>query len=78
MEGIVNQVYPVEIQINKDNTTDTETPFLDLHLSIADDFDSANFFECLDDDVSRRASSSYGVYLSQLIRLLESANMSLT
>ena len=35
LEGMVNQIYPTELQLNKANTTDTETPFLDLHLSIA-------------------------------------------
>ena len=34
-EGIVNQIYSPELQLNKANTTDTETPFFDLHLFIA-------------------------------------------
>ena len=32
-EGLVNQIYPPELQLNKANTSDTESPFLDLHLS---------------------------------------------
>ena len=28
-EGIVNQIYPPELQLNKANTSDTEAPFLD-------------------------------------------------
>ena len=68
-EGMVNQIYTPEIQLNKANTTDTEAPFLDLHLSIAngfvsskiydkrDDFDfDIVYFPLLDDDVPRRAS----------------------
>ena len=35
LEGVVKQIYPLEIDLNKANTTDTEAPFLDLHLSIA-------------------------------------------
>ena len=31
-EGMVNQIYPPELQLNKANTTDTEAPGLDLHL----------------------------------------------
>ena len=31
-EGIVNQIYPSELQLNKANTSDTVAPFLDLHL----------------------------------------------
>ena len=27
-EGMVNQIYPHELQLNKANTSDTETPFL--------------------------------------------------
>ena len=33
-EGMVNRIYPPELQLNKANTADTEAPFLDLHLSI--------------------------------------------
>ena len=67
------------MQLNKANTSDTEAPFLDLHLSISngfvlskiydkrDDFDFGIVnFPFLDGDVPRRPS--YGVYISQLIR----------
>ena len=78
-EGMVNQIYPSELQLNKANTSDTEAPFLDLHLSISNgfvsskiydkrddfDFDIVNF-PFLDGDALRRPS--YGVYISQLIR----------
>ena len=37
-EGMVNQIYPPELQFNKANTLDTEAPFLDLHLSISNGF----------------------------------------
>ena len=77
-EEVVNQIYPPELQPNKANTSDTEPPFLDLHLSISYgfvsskiydkrndfDFDIVNF-PFLDGDVPRRPS--YGVYISQLI-----------
>ena len=77
---MVNQIYPSELQLNKANTSDTEAPFLDLHLSISNgfvsskiydkrddfDFDIVNF-PFLDGDVPRRPS--YGVSISQLIRL---------
>ena len=78
-EGMVNQIYPSELQLNKANTSDTEVSFLDLHLSISNgvvsskiydkrddfDFDIVNF-PFLDGDFPRRPS--YGVYISQLIR----------
>ena len=78
-EGMVNQIYPPELQLNKANTSDTEAFFLDLHLSISNgfvsskiydkrddfDFDIVNF-PFLDGDVPRRPSC--GVYISQLIR----------
>ena len=68
----------VQLQLNKANISDTEAPFLDRHLSVANgfvsskiydkrddfDFDIVNF-PFLDGDVPRRAS--YGVYISQLI-----------
>ena len=76
---MVNHIYPSELQLNKANVSDTETSFLDLHLSISDgfvktkifdkrddfDFDIVNFL-FLDGDVPR--STSYCVYISQLIR----------
>ena len=78
-EGMVNRFYPPELQLNKANTSDTEAPFLDLHLSISNgfvsskiydkrddfDFDIVNF-SFLDGDIPR--STPYGVFISQLIR----------
>ena len=40
-EGMVNQIYPPELKLNKANTSDTESPFLDLHLSISNGFVSS-------------------------------------
>ena len=40
-EGMVNQIYPPELQLNKANISDTEAPFLDLHLSVANGFVSS-------------------------------------
>ena len=33
-EGMPSQIYPAALQLSKTNTSDTEAPFLDLHLSI--------------------------------------------
>ena len=82
---MVNQIYPYGLKLNKADTTDTEAPFLELHVSVANgfvsskiydkrddfDFDIVNF-PFLDGDVPRRAS--YGVYFSQLIRLARVCN----
>ena len=35
---MVSQIYPAELQLYKANTSDTESLFLDLHLSILDGF----------------------------------------
>ena len=70
---MVNQIYPPELQLNKANTSDTENPFLDLHLSISNSFVSSKIYDKRDDfdfdivnflagDVPRRPS--YGVYIS--------------
>ena len=40
-EGMVNQIYPPKLQFNEINTSDTEAPFLDLHLSISNVFVSS-------------------------------------
>ena len=78
-DNMVSQIYPSELQLNKANTSDTKAAFLDLHLSISNDIvptkiydkhDDFDFelvnFPFLDGDVPR--STSYGVYISQLIR----------
>ena len=88
-ENMVSQIYPSELQLNKANTSDTEAAFLDLHLSISNDIVSTKIYDKRDDfdfeivnfpfldgDVPR--STSYGVYISQLIRLLEHLAMLLT
>ena len=34
-DNMVSQIYPSELQLNKTNTSDTETAFFDLYLSIS-------------------------------------------
>ena len=74
-EGMVNQIYPSELQLNKANTSDTEAPFLYVHLSISTSFVSSKIYDKRDDfdfdivkfpfldgDVPCRPSN--GVYIS--------------
>ena len=73
---MVGQIYPSELQLNKANTFDIEATFLDLLISSdivsTKMYDKRDFdfeivkFPFLDGDVPR--STSYGVYISQLIR----------
>ena len=76
---MVYHTYPSELKLSKTNVSDTETSFLDLHLSISDAFvktkmfdkrDNLEFdilnFPFLDSEVPR--STDFGVYISQLIR----------
>ena len=78
-DSMVNRIYPSELQLNKANVSDTEASSLDLHLSISDGFVKTKIYDKRDDfdfdilnfpfpdgDVPR--STSYGVYISQLIR----------
>ena len=71
---MVGQIYPSELQLNKTNSSDTEAPFLDLHLPISYGFvsskiydkrDAVDFvivnFPFLDRDIFR--VTSYGVYI---------------
>ena len=79
MEG---QIYPSELQLNRANT---EATFLGLHLSISNDIVSTKIndkrddfdfeivnFPFIDDDVPR--STSYRVYISQLIRFARASS----
>ena len=84
-DNMVSQIYPSKLQLNKTNTSDTEAAFLDLHLSISNDIVSAKVyykrddfdfeivnFPFLDRDVPRL--TSYGVYISQLIRFARASS----
>ena len=77
-DNMVSQIYPSELKLNKANASDTEAAYLDLHLSISNDIVSTKIhdkrddfdfeivnFPFLDGDFPR--STSYGVYVSQLI-----------
>ena len=44
-EGMVNQIYPPELRLNKTNISDTEAPFLDLHLSVSNGFVSSKIYD---------------------------------
>ena len=80
---MVDRIYPTELQLNRANSSDTEAPFLDLNLCISngtistkiydkrDDFDIVNY-SFLDGDIPRR--TSYGVYISQLIRFARASS----
>ena len=83
---MVSQIYPSELQLNKANTSDIEAAFLDLHLSISYDIVSTKIYDKRDDfdfeivnfpflagDVPR--STSYGVYISQLIRFARASSI---
>ena len=48
-EGMVNQIYTPELQLNNANISDTEAPFLDLHLTFANGFVSSNIYDKRDD-----------------------------
>ena len=84
-DNMVSRIYPSELHLNKANTSDTEADFLDLHLSISNDIVSTKIYDKLDDydfeivnfpfldgDVPR--STSYGVYISQLIRFARASS----
>ena len=62
---MVGQIYPSELQLNKANTSDTKAAFLDLQFSINVTTLILKLSIFLDGDVPR--STSYGVYISQLI-----------
>ena len=85
-DQMVDRIYPTELQLNRANSSDTEAPFLDFKsICISNDtfstkiydkrddfdFDIVNF-PFLDGDVPRR--TSYGVYISQLIRFARASS----
>ena len=44
-EQMVGQIYPTELQLNKANSSDTESPFLDLNLSITNGIVSSKIYD---------------------------------
>ena len=48
-EGMVNQIYSPELQLNKAITSNTEAPFLDLHLSISNGIVLSKIYDKRDD-----------------------------
>ena len=50
---MVGRIYPPELQVNKVNASDTEAPFLDLHLSISNGFVSSKIYKRDDFDFDR-------------------------
>ena len=84
-DTLVSQIYPSELQLNKANTSDIEAAFLDLHLSISNDSVSTKIYDKHDDfdfeivnfpflDGDVPHSTSYGVYISQLIRFARASS----
>ena len=84
-EDMVDRICQTEVRLNKANSSETETPFLDLNSSISngtvstkiyDKWDNFDFnivnFPFLNVDVPRR--TSYGVYISQLIRFARASS----
>ena len=82
---MVSQIYPSELQLNKANTSDTKSAFLDVHLSISTDVVSTKIYDKRDDfdfeivnfpflDGHVPRSTSYGVYISQLIRFARASS----
>ena len=78
-DNMINKIYPNELSLNKTNSNEKSASFLDLQLSVTensintkiyDKRDDYSFnivnFPHLDGDVPR--ATSYGVYISQLIR----------
>ena len=82
---LISQIYPSELKLNKAITFDSEASFLDLHLSISNDIVSTKIYDTredfdfeivnfpfLDGDVPH--STSYGVYIYQLIRFARASS----
>ena len=78
-DSMANHIYPSEPQLNKANLSETEASICDLHLSTSDGFVKTKFFYKRDDfdfdfvnfpflDGDFPHSTTYGVYISQVIR----------
>ena len=79
-EGMVSRIYPLELQLNKTNASDTEAKVLDLHLFISNGFVSSKIYNrrdvfdfgilnvlFLDGDVPRSTSNTILHFSTYLI-----------
>ena len=79
---MVKRIYPAELQLNKASSSDNETSFLDLNLSISNGTFSTKIYEKRDDfdfdivnfpflagDFPRRTSYGVFTYLSLFVSL---------
>ena len=79
-EKHISHIYPTELKLNKANTSDKETSFLDLNVKVIDSYNHTSVYAKRDDfgfpiinfpwlssDVPRLPS--YGVYISQLVMI---------
>ena len=84
-DNMVSEIYLAENHRNKANTFDTEVMFLDLPLTISKDTASTKIYDKPDDfdfeivnvsfsDGDVPHSTSYGVYISQLIRFARASS----
>ena len=82
-------VWSIKFTIQKFSSSDTEAPFLDLHLNISDGFVSSKIDDKRDDfdfvivnypflDGKVPRATSNGVYISQFIRFARVSSLSLT
>ena len=70
-EGMVSQIYPTKLQLNKANTSDTEVPFLDLHLSISNGFVFSKIYDKRDDYDFDIVNSLFWMAMFHVVTLIE-------
>ena len=77
-DQMVDRIYPTELQLNRANSSVTEAPFLDLNLCISNSTVSTKIYDKRDDFdfdiVNFPRRTSYGVYISQLIRFARASS----
>ena len=80
---MVHTIYPNEIQLDKNNISDTQASFLDLDLSTSNDIISTKIYDKRDDfnmvnfpflDGDVLCATYYGVYISQLIHFARASS----
>ena len=84
-DNMLSQIYHSELKLSKANTSDKEATFLDLYLPISNEFVSTKIYDKRDDydfeivnfpflDGGVPRSTSYGVYIAQLIRFARASS----
>ena len=75
LDNMFCQIYPSELQLNKDNTSDTKAAFLDLYLPTSNDIVSSKIYDKSDDFDFELSISHFLIVMFLALHPMESISL---